>query len=149
MAHDSGNMRVRRAVEADIPALLGMAERFLAGESYRGVIAFVPERLENLFRQLGSSEATLLLVAEHGGQIVGMIAFAVYPHPFSGEIVGGEVFWWSERRGAGGALLEAAEMWARQRGAQILQMVAPTETVGRIYQKRGYRLIESNWQRRV
>lgn len=142
-------MRIRRAKPEDVPQLVAMGERFLSNDDYRGVIAFEPGQVENLMVRLGSSPDSILLVAEESGALTGMIAMVVYPHPISLERIGGEVFWWADKPGVGLRLLRSAETWAIENGAQILQMIAPNERVGRIYGHSGYRKVEEMWQRRV
>ena len=128
-----------------------MARTFIAETGYRTVIAFVPEQVENLLTGLMTEDDRLLLVSDESGSLTGMIGFVVYDHPISGERVGAEAFWWSERPGAGIKLLKAAEQWARSKGALVLQMIQPVEAdrVGKIYERFGYRPVELLWQRRT
>lgn len=145
----SRTVKIRRARPEDLPQLVEMGGRFLNNPDYAGVIAFVPEKVDNLMRRLGAAEDSLLLVADDGGTLTGMIAFVVYDHPISGEKIGGEVFWWADKRGAGLKLLRAAEAWAISKGAAILQMIAPNERVGRLYEHFGYKQVEVMFQRRL
>jgi RimJ/RimL family protein N-acetyltransferase len=146
----SRTVKIRRARPEDLPQLVEMGGRFLNNPDYKGVIAFVPEKVDNLMRRLGAAEDALLLVADNNGTLTGMIAFAVYDHPISGEKIGGEVFWWAEDKSSAGLkLLRAAEAWAISKDATILQMIAPNERVGRLYKHFGYREVEVMWQRRL
>jgi hypothetical protein len=56
--------------------------------------------------------------------------------------------WWVEpaARGCGLALLKRAERWALETGATAIQMSAPEARVGRLYERRGYRLVEMTYQ---
>jgi acetyltransferase (GNAT) family protein len=142
-------MKIRRAKGEDLPALVEMGRKFLSNEDYQGVIAFDGQHVENLMVRLGSSPDSILLVADDGGTLTGMIAFVVYPHPISLERVGGEVFWWADKPGSGLRLLRAAETWAEAQGATILQMIAPNARVGKLYERFKYRKVEELWQRRL
>ncbi len=83
------------------------------------------------------------------GTPTGMIAMLAYDHPFSGERIAFEVVWWvdPEARGDGLRLLRAAEEWARDQGIKKMQMIAPNERVGVLYQRLGYLPVETSFQR--
>ena len=61
--------------------------------------------------------------------------------------------WWVDpaARGIGLALLRRAERWAAETGAAAIQMIAPATNprVGRIYERRGYRALETSYQRAI
>jgi GNAT superfamily N-acetyltransferase len=128
--------------------MMEMGRKFTDTDDYRGVIAFVPEQINNLLEQLVAHPHGLLLVSEDDGVVTGMFGAVAFPHPISGEITVGELFWWADRRGVGLRLLRAAELWAETRGAQIMQMIAPNARVGQLYQRLGYRQAETLFQRR-
>ena len=138
---------VRAATPADIPRILEMGHRFNAESPYRAVLQVTDGAMESLARKLIVSG--WLLLSEADSEAVGMIGFYVYPHFLSGEIVAGEIFWWMEpeHRGAGRALLKAAEAEAKKCGAKSMQMIAPDPRVGKLYERIGYRYIESSYQR--
>lgn len=143
-------MTIRRArIPEDLPVLVEMGRKFIASDDYAGKIAFRPEKVEHLLRFLADRPDRLLLVSERSGVITGMIGFVSFPHPMSGELTAAESFWWSERPGDGIQLLRAAEAWAEAIGAELVQMVAPNERVGALYQRLGYQPIEAMYQRRV
>jgi GNAT superfamily N-acetyltransferase len=60
-----------------------------------------------------------------------------------------EVVWWvePEARGDGVRLLRAAEDWAIEQGIGKMQMVAPNERVGALYERMGYLPVETSYQR--
>ncbi len=144
-------MTIRPAVLADVPTLVDMGGHFLEQTAYRDVIAHSPAQMTALASFLIAGEMSTVLVAEQSGAIVGMMGLVAAPHFISGELSAGEVFWWMEpdARGAGLRLLRAAEQWARDKGANGLQMIAPDERVGAVYQRLGYRLIERSYFRRL
>jgi hypothetical protein len=142
-------VKIRTAKLRDMPELLRMAERFIETTEYRGLIAFNPEQVENLMGALIQRPDALLIVADDGGALVGMIGFICYRHMVSAERVASEAFWWSEKPRVGLKLLRAAETWAEEQGAEIIQMIAPNGRVGEVYRRSGYAPIETHWQRRV
>jgi hypothetical protein len=142
-------MTIRPADPSDVDAIVGMGLRFLAGTRYAQFLPPNPDAMRALAERLIADPHTTLLVAERDDAIVAMIGFMVYDHPISGERCAGEVFWWSESPGAGMRVWKQAETWALDQGAVVLQMIAPTPEVARVYERRGYALVESCYQRRV
>src|SRR3990167_9785607 len=104
---------IRAAVKADIGVIIEMGRRF-AGEMYAGHIEIDDVRTAAVLDDLLDREDRLLLVHEADGHVDGMLGAFLFDHPFSGELVAGELFWWvePERRGAGVKLLRAMEKWA-------------------------------------
>ena len=140
---------IRRAAVQDIPRLVAMGGRFVASSSYRGRMANDAAAQERLMRWLIDKEDGALFVAEQGGRVTGMIGVAAYMHPWAGEWIAGELFWWvePEARGPGLALLRCAERWAKAKGCVRMQMIAPNERVGRAYEALGYAELETSYQK--
>lgn len=141
-------MTVRPAVEADLPTILVMGRRFLASSSYRDVLRDNPQQMARFASAL--MEQGGLFVLEVDGAVVGMLGALMTPHYLSGDAIATEVVWWVDpaHRGWGGRqLLEAAEQWAKTQGAVALQMIAPDERVGRLYERAGYSFVESAYQK--
>jgi len=143
---------VRRANAVDVPALVEMGLRFLASPEYAGLVVGDRGRLTTMATAWFSIPDAAAWVAEQDdGTIVGMIAMLVYEHTMSVDRVAVEVAWWvdPEAPRAGVALLHAAEQWAKEQGATVLNMVAPNDRVGAFYEKKGFTLVERSYQRRV
>jgi len=138
---------VRPATLDDLPAILPMARRFVA--SYGAGLTENLAQLTGLATHLITNPACTLLVAETHHGLCGFIGLVGYAHHVSGVPTVGEVAWWVEpaARGSGLALLDAAEQWATAYGAQHLLMIAPNERVGSLYTRRGYRAVETTYQR--
>ena len=117
---------------------------------YGDTVADAPAQVEATVTQLVTSPTATVFVAERDGLVIGMIGLMRYVHHASGLPTAGEVMWWvePEARGRGVALLTRAERWAAETGAQQIQMVAPATNarVGRLYERRGYRAIETSYQ---
>lgn len=144
-------MSVRAATERDLDRLVEMARHFIAQTEYRGRIGSDPDKLRAFGARVVSGELpnAAILVSEKDGAIVGMFCVMVAPHPFSGELTGGDLFWWVEpaHRGNGVRLMTTAEQWAKDRGATRFQMVAPNDRVADFYETRGYTKLEATYQR--
>lgn len=140
---------IRPATEDDIPRLVALSLRF-AQESavYRAHVRIVPEAVADMAAYLIDTPDGTVFVAERAGGVVGMIALIAFVDPLSRERVVSERVWYvePEARGCGGQLRERAEAWARAQGATCLQMIAPTEAVGRHYERHGYRPVERLYQ---
>lgn len=138
---------MRCATEEDIPRLLEMGMRFHQSTSYKDHLTANPEQMSKIARHIASTGG--LLVSEEDGQVVGMFGFVTFPHFLSGELIAGEVFWWvePEHRGEGKKLLQEAEKMARLAGAKRMQMIAPDERVGRLYERMKYKFVESAYQK--
>jgi GNAT superfamily N-acetyltransferase len=138
---------IRAATLADVPRLVAMGRQQIAA-TYGETFADAPAQLEALATQLVTAPACAAFVAEHDGAVVGMIGLVRYAHHLSGAPTVGEVMWWvdPDARGCGLPLLRRAERWACETGATAIQMMAPEARVGRLYERRGYRLVELTYQ---
>lgn len=143
-------MTIRPATAADLPAMVQMGRRFV-GDLYRGRLQDSPEQLQALGEQLLADPNSLMLVAETESAVVGMIAMMCYAHPMSRDPMAVELFWWvnPEQRGVGVRLLRQAERWASDRGARVLQMIAPVTNpdVAAFYERAGFEPVETTYQR--
>lgn len=141
-------MTLRRAEEADVPAIVAMGARFIDAE-YPGAIRFSAEGIGTLARNLIAGGG-VVLVAEAIAP-VGMMALSTYLHPMSGERIATEIVWWMDPDARGGRaalkLFAAGEAWAREQGAVKLQMIAPSDKVGQFYERLGFERIEVHYQR--
>lgn len=142
---------IREARLSDIPRLVEMGGRFIRASSYSGRFADNAKARRDLMTRLIEHDDGALFVAEKDGAVVGMIGICAYQHPWSGERIGGEVFWWVEptARGCGMKLLHRAEQWAGDAGCVRFQMIAPSQKVARAYQRLGYAKLEECYQRDI
>lgn len=148
---------IREATLEDVPAIAQIGERFHGEAGWGDIAAYSVEDCARTLATMIGNEAAILLVAEKDGEIVGMAGGMVFPLYFNAAHKSGqELFWYMKpglRDGTGGALLEAMEQTARDRGCQswimiALDKVAP-ELTGRLYRRRGYRPSEHSWIRRL
>lgn len=142
-------MTIRAATPNDLDAIVAMGERFIETE-YPGAIRFDPERLVSLACSLMAG-AGAVLIAEAADGLVGMMALTTYQHPMNGDTIATEIVWWMEPEARGGRaalqLFAAGEAWARTQGATKFQMIAPSDKVGRFYERIGFERIEVHYQR--
>jgi RimJ/RimL family protein N-acetyltransferase len=127
-----------------------MGTAFLHLSRYIEFLTFEPGRMAEIATRLIGGRESTLIVADDGSELVGMIGMWVYDHPLSGDRVAGEVFWWVDphQRGRLGLdLWAAAEAWAKDREARVIQMIAPNDRVARLYGRRGYQKLETTYQR--
>lgn len=140
---------VRRATEADLEAIVRMGVAFHANSPYADLFVLDRDRCTLTVDWLLAHGA--IFMAEKDGTPVGMFGIAVSPHLMAAELFATEIFWWVEpgARGLGLKLLRDAEAWAKEQGATVLQLIAPSERVGRLYERLGFRLIERAYSRAV
>jgi GNAT superfamily N-acetyltransferase len=144
-------MQVRQATPDDVPAIVRMSERFYETTSYCRWADFNPDTVQALAENLAANH--VLLVAEHDGQVVGMVGLFVAPFMFNAERVAAyEVVWWVDpegrETGAGKALLRAIEPACREKGCAAVQMVhlhnSPPQAA-MLYERAGYAHTESSY----
>lgn len=140
---------IREATIDDIPVLVAMGMRFAQSDAYKRFVRDNPVQFEEMARMLITSGLGVMLVLEKNGCVEGMIGMLCTPHFLSGDMFAGEICWWinPEHRGDGVRLMKFAETWAREHGALSIQMVAPNERVGRLYERMGYQQTEVSYQK--
>lgn len=142
---------IRPATMEDIGAIVDMGTRFLRESEYAAVMQPSRMHLAAFAARLLEREDAVIFLAFRAQQPVGMLAAYVFEHPYSGERTASELVWWvePEHRGVGVRLLKAAEHWAKEQGATVIQMIAPNRHVGEFYRRVGYRPVETVFQRKV
>lgn len=141
---------IRKATHADLDAIVSMGERFYATTSYATWAPFCPETSRALGEMI--IETGVLLVADVGDRLVGMVGLLVAPSLFNASVKAAyEVFWWIEPEHRGGLtawrLLQAIEPACREAGCRSIQMVAlSTSPVSAeaMYRRAGYKHSESS-----
>lgn len=144
---------IRPATFADVPRIVEFVVHFIRGTRYAHFIGIDRVRIANL-ADVVIADLGVVLLAEHRGEVVGMLALAALVQPLTGTIVVEELAWWVEPEHRGGRhayrLLCAAEDWTRQNGHSVLKMLAPSDTVvGEMYVRRGYVPIETAYLKQL
>lgn len=147
---------IREATAADIPRIIEMGRNFLLSGPYRDIMPDNPEVATSLAEKLVAYPKAKVLVAEEGGKVIGVFAFVIYPHYYSGLPTAGELIWHvlpeyrrmtSFTNGPALNLLNEAEKLAKEMGAVQMHLTAPTVEVGALYKRRGYQQVEIGFQR--
>lgn len=145
---------IRPALREDVPQLLELGRHFYAssGCAAHG-LRFDEGALADTCAQLATEG--VLLVAERDGELIGAVGALAYPWYLDrSQTIAQEIWWWVEpharNTGAGKALLDELEAWAKARGAAVVSMATPgeggqDETVARLYRRWGYQYTETNW----
>jgi L-amino acid N-acyltransferase YncA len=154
MAGDEGLNRVviRPATFSDIPKMLEMGKSFFEASGYSEITTYDPESFGATLEALLNSNQAVVLVAGD----FGMAAALVYPLYFqAGHRTAQEMFWWvdKEHRGVGTQLFDALLAGCKAKGAESLSMIAlerlTPEKVGGIYERRGFRLHERSYIKKL
>jgi GNAT superfamily N-acetyltransferase len=121
--------RIRPACAADLPTLVR-----LLGELFTLEADFSPDPERQRFGlalMLSDRRSRAVLVAERGGEVIGMVTAQLVVSTAEGglsalveDMVVGAA---ARGRGVGRALLDAIEAWATERGATRLQLLADRE----------------------
>lgn len=148
---------VRRAIHADIPALLRMGRAFFEESGFEAESSYdeasVTATLTHLLDGGGA-----VFIAEKNGRAVGIAAALAYPFYFNTNCrAGQELFWWLDPAHRGGVLgvrmLKAMEKWARDEGCHTFMMISlPSLTespAAKLYARMGYRPSECNFIKRM
>jgi GNAT superfamily N-acetyltransferase len=140
---------IRLAKKEDVPRIVELGSLSLKGGPYEQLIADHPEHTAKLAINIIAGGGKILLWDEDG-QVSGLLAFIVIPHPFSGELTADEAIWYvlpeARKGGAGIKLLWAAEQMAKEMGAKKFQFASPMQShAGAIYERFGYREIEVSY----
>jgi GNAT superfamily N-acetyltransferase len=154
---------IRDATQEDADALIrlgaaffeeaGLAERFTALDLPN--IEFCPRSFLTTCEALAKSG--VMLVAEHAGEVVGMLGAAFIPALWNYRVTLAQETWWyvqpDRRKGLGVALLKEFEDRATAQGVVLSAMVAELglrgKAVGRLYEAKGYAPAESVFWKRL
>ncbi|MBA3578923.1 MAG: GNAT family N-acetyltransferase [Gemmatimonadaceae bacterium] len=144
---------IRAATDSDLGAVQTMALRFIASTDYQHRLAFSTAHVEAFVQQTIENPHAVVLVSEHKGQLVGMMAVVLFIHPLTGERTASEMAWWMDPAHRGGRdairMLSEAEQWAMGQGAVMFHMIAPDERTAEFYERLDYRKIETSYGRRL
>lgn len=134
-------MRVRGMTKRDAPAAAGLSGQL----GYPSTVA----QIERRFQGVSTDPESAVLVAEdEDGRVVGWVHVAVRLYLESdrfAEIVGLVVDAAARRKGAGKALVSAAEIWAAGRGHGTMRVRSNVKRVEAraFYEAAGYSIVKS------
>lgn len=141
----SGAFRIRHAEPGDAAVLVELA-RTIGAEPEGWLITDgewrTPSEERRYLRTIRRSPHAAVLIVESPEGVVGRLSIARDPHPASRHVadVGLMVARGFRRRGAGRALMEAAEDWAREAGVHKIELHVFPYNAGAIalYESLGY-----------
>jgi len=142
---------VRSAEIYDIPAYTDLAGHFFTAGPFAGLVQFNPAKVADFLLTAIQNPAMGVWLAEERGRIVGICGATIYPVYFAPDHKAAQELWWwvePEARGggAGKALLDMVELWAREHGASITMMGAlethRIDAMTRVYARSGYTPVE-------
>jgi GNAT superfamily N-acetyltransferase len=141
---------IREATREDRPALVAMAEHFLAGTAYGALLRASGADVGRLVDAILEHQLGAIAVADVDGAVVGFIALFISPSSLTLECFADEIAWWVEpvyRSGTlGPQLLSWSEDWARRKSLRVIKMVAPAGSrVGVFYKRAGYVALETSF----
>lgn len=120
---------IREAVPSDVSRIVEMGRRFLLEGPYKDQLADKPVAAAQYAASILGHPQGHIIVAEHDGQVIGVIALVVAPHPMSGEMVAVEMIWYVEpEHRPGGIAMKLrweAEKLAKSVGAKWISFTAP------------------------
>lgn len=149
---------IREATERDVPTVVEMGMRFLAEGPYKDQLGENYEQASRTAMQVLRSNNGRILLYEKEEQVVGVLAFIIFPHYFSGETTAGELIWYVFPEHRNGKsfdtipaleLLHAAEAMAKRMGAKRFQFTAPSDEVAGLYRHLHYTKIETSFQKEL
>lgn len=143
---------VRVATMEDMPQIVGMAQRFYPESPYPKIYGDIPEEQAAglaIVALQGMADFGIvpgvMLVADDGGKLVGMLCAHIDPSTFRPAVIAAELVWWVEPEHRGGMtavrLLRRGEEEARNRGATVFNMAAlatSPEEAAAILERMGY-----------
>lgn len=144
-----GTYRIRTVQAEDFMPLVTMGKAFYAEGKLPG--HFSAYHFTEFWTALLESGIGELWVLMKDETVCGAIGFMVTKDPNDGALVANELFWFLQpaARGHGLALLDMFETRAKNRGCQRMLMVhlasLRSEAVAHLYQRRGYKLLESHY----
>lgn len=140
---------IRPANDTDLADVVEMGARFYATTTYTAIADYSHANAAKLGRLL--LDQGVMIVAERGDKLVGVIGLMVAPFPFNeAKKTAHEVLWWvdPEERdtGAGVALLRAMVPACKYRGAAAIQMLHLSNSppqASALYERMGFAHTES------
>src|SRR5258705_13398483 len=129
------------ATLVDLPEIADMSMKFIETTGY---VPFADRTtIERLITNLITGEQNEKIIIFE--PCVGFLAGCVVPFLFGPHLLANEIAWWVEPEirgnGIGKEFLSAFEYWAREKaGCTMLSMVSLDDEIGKVYEKRGYKL---------
>ena len=82
---------IREALGTDIPRIVELGSRSLVDGPYKDLLKDTPEQSAKLALEVLEHKGKVLLYENDEGKVVGLLAFIIFPHYFTGELTAGEL----------------------------------------------------------
>ena len=151
-------MIVRRAVAADLDKYVVLAETFHAASPMKDAAKFDVKGYGDFFLSSLENDSLGIWLSEIDGEMVGICGAILYPLYFSpSSLVAQELWWWltpkARGTGAGKMMFTQLEMWAKERNASSLFMIALEDDragkMEKLYVRAGFKPIERTFMKEV
>jgi GNAT superfamily N-acetyltransferase len=149
-------MLVRSATKNDLKQYVKLAETFHAASPMHGVIDFDPKGYAEFYTLALQNESMGIWLAEIENKVVGIVGAIAYPLYFNpNALVVQELWWWLDPafRGEGNKMFKQIELWAKERNASALFMIALEDDraakMEKVYQRAGFKPIERTFMKKV
>jgi hypothetical protein len=142
-------MEIRPATSLDLTRIVELGRRALVDGPYAGVLADNPAQAAKLAAMILANGTILLAIAD--SHICGMLGFITTKHHVSGALYSTELIWYVEPEyrhlhsffdGPAFDLMREAERRSAEAGAEFIAFTAPTENIGAVYRRVGYKPLE-------
>jgi len=147
---------VRHATADDVNAIMALSREFIMFAPHASIADVSAEELEQQIRLC--IDNALVLVAEHEGQVIGMLFGILTGLWFApSTLMAAELAWWvtpTARNGTAGIrLLTAFQDWAREKGAKVVTMSSLDldfdTRVSSVLERMGFKASEHTYIKRV
>jgi GNAT superfamily N-acetyltransferase len=143
---------IRKAIASDIPQIVELGRRSLEDGPYAKMLKHNPEQSAVLaLETLSKANGRILVYETDSGKVAGLLGFFVFPHYFTQELTATEIMWYvlpEERKEGGGIkLLWEAEKQAKEMGATRMGFTAANSDVAKLYERFGYREVETTFMK--
>jgi hypothetical protein len=141
---------IKIATLEDLPEILEMGMKFVSKTGYDKYSD--EQTIENLIRTVITGQQNEMIILLIPG--VGFIGGQTSPFAFGPHLLASEIAWWinedKRKSGAGIELIDAFEYWAKHvAGCTIITLTSLDDKVGKVYEKKGYKLHERAYMKEL
>ena len=134
----------------DTTEIVEMAMKFMATTGYTEYSN--EETITQLVNNILTGQQNEMIILLKSG--VGFLAGMRSPFVFGPHFIASEIAWWIEpdkrKEGTGAELVEAFEYWAKNvAGCTMITLTALDDSVGKFYEKKGYKLYERAYMKQL
>lgn len=152
VAVERSPVTIRLATAADRDALMRVLIDLAETSRYTGSAVVSGPHISAMLSTLLANPDAGFIIAVDEDVVIGLLVLLLYDNLISGERGAAEVCWYvrpARRNGLGVRLLEAAEAWAAEHSARVMQMISPDQRFGSVYFRRGYSPVHRVFERRL